>query len=406
MHAVVQLTGWAAGALEHVRGLEHILIIGGGTGGALAHDLTLRGFRVTLVEKGELLSGTTGRHHGLLHSGARYVLHDQKAARECWQENQILRRLAPQAIEPTGGLFVALNESDLAHRESFLDRCRDAGIPVRPLTGAQALALEPALNPCILAAVQVPDATMDAWRLPMHFFATAHANGADIRNFTVVMGLQTTGRAVTGVELLDLRRHLTYHVSADLVVNSAGPWAGSIAAMAGVQVPVQPAPGVMVSVQGRLTQRVINRLQPAGEGDIVVPQRLLSILGTTAWLADDPDTVTVPEDHVRRLFDLGGRMVPALARLNPHAAWSASRPLLRATGSDDPWHTSQTFDCLDHAARDGLEGLITVLGGKATTMRAMAEQSADMVCCKTGRTVACRTQQAPLLPYRRFWRGA
>jgi glycerol-3-phosphate dehydrogenase len=46
------------------------------------------------------------------------------------------------------------------------------------------------------------------------------------------------------------------------------------------------------------------------------------------------------------------------------------------------------------------------LGGKATTMRAMAEQTADMVCRKTGRAVACRTQQAPLLPYRRFWRGA
>jgi len=387
-------------------GLEHILIIGGGTGGALAHDLTLRGFRVTLVEKGELLSGTTGRHHGLLHSGARYVLHDQKSARECWQENQILRRLAPQAIEPTGGLFVALEESDLDHREPFLDQCRDAGIPVRPLTRAQALALEPALNPCIQAAVQVPDATMDAWRLPMHFFATAQANGADIRNFTAVTGLQTKGRAVTGVDLLDLRRHLTYHVNADMVVNSAGPWAGRIAAMAGVRVPVQPAPGVMVSVQGRLIQRVINRLQPAGEGDIIVPQRLLSILGTTAWLAYDPDSVTVPEDHVRRLFDLGGRMVPALARLNPHAVWSASRPLLRASGSDDPWHISRTFDCLDHAARDGVEGLITVLGGKATTMRAMAEQTADMVCRKTGRAVACRTQQAPLLPYRRFWRRA
>lgn len=389
-----------------MRGLEHILIIGGGTGGALAHDLTLRGFRVTLVEKGELLSGTTGRHHGLLHSGARYVLHDEKAARECWQENQILRRLAPQAIEPNGGLFVALDESDLAHREQFLDRCRDAGIPVRRLTGAQALAIEPALNPCIQAAVQVPDATMDAWRLPMHFFATAHANGADIRNFTVVTGLQTTGRAVTGVELLDLRRHRTYQVRADLVVNSAGPWAGRIAAMAGVRVPVQLAPGVMASVRSRLTQRVINRLQPAGEGDIIVPQRLLSILGTTAWLSDDPDTVTVPEDHVRRLFYLAGRMVPAVERLNPHAVWSASRPLLRSAASADPWRISRTFDCLDHAARDGVEGLITVLGGKATTLRAMAEHAADMVCRKTGRTMACRTRQAPLLPYRRFWREA
>jgi glycerol-3-phosphate dehydrogenase len=213
-------------------------------------------------------------------------------------EHQILRRLAPQAIEPNGGLFVALNESDLTHRERFLDRCREVGIPVRPLTRAQALALEPALNPSIRAAVQVPDATMDAWRLPMHFFATAQANGADIRNFTEVRGFKTTGRTVTGVELLDLRRHRTYHVSADLVVNSAGPWAGRIAAMAGLRVPVQPVPGVMVSVRGRPTQRVINRLQPAGEGDIIVPQRLLSILGTTAWLAEDPDSVTVPEDHV------------------------------------------------------------------------------------------------------------
>jgi glycerol-3-phosphate dehydrogenase len=162
----------------------------------------------------------------------------------------------------------------------------------------------------------------------------------------------------------------------------------------------------MVAVRGRLAQRVINRLQPAGEGDIIVPQRLLSILGTTAWLAEDPDSVAVPEDHVRRLFDLTGRMVPALARLNPLAVWSASRPLLRAAGADDPWHISRSFDCLDHAARDGVEGLITVLGGKATTLRAMAEQTADLVCRKTGRAAACRTQQVPLLPYRRFWREA
>jgi glycine/D-amino acid oxidase-like deaminating enzyme len=52
--------------------MEHIVIIGGGgTGAALAHDLVLRGFQVSLFERGELLSGTTGRHHGLLHSGGR-----------------------------------------------------------------------------------------------------------------------------------------------------------------------------------------------------------------------------------------------------------------------------------------------------------------------------------------------
>lgn len=387
-------------------GFEHIVIVGGGVGGALAHDLALRGFRVTVVEKGELLSGTTGRHHGLLHSGARYVLHDPDAAQECRQENQILRQIAPQAIEPNGGLFVALDDRDLSFREAFLDRCRSAGIPAQPISGSQALAMEPALNPALRAAVKVPDAVMDAWRLPMHFFATAKANGAAIRNFSEVTALRMSGRAVAGVDVLDHRTKSTTTIAADLVVNAAGPWAGRIAAMAGVHIPLQPGPGVMVSVQGRLTQRVINRLQPAGEGDIIVPQRGLSILGTTAWLAEDPDTVTVPPGHVPRLFELCRALVPAVGGLKPHAVWSASRPLLQSGGAADPYRISRSFDCFDHGRRDGVEGLVTVIGGKATTMRAMAEKTADLICQKTGRQIPCRTRETVLLPYRHFWRSA
>ena len=384
---------------------EHILIIGGGVGGALAHDLALRGFKVTLVEKGELLSGTSGRHHGLLHSGARYVLHDPGAAVECWQENRVLQRIAAQAIEPNGGLFVALDERDLSFREAFLDRCRSAGIPARPISTSQAIGMEPALSPALQAAVMVPDAVMDAWRLPMHFFATARANGAAIRNFTEVTALRMTGRAVAGVGVTDHRTEAIGTISADLVVNAAGPWAGRIAAMAGIRIPLQPSPGVMVSVQGRLTQRVINRLQPAGEGDIIVPQRGLSILGTTAWLADDPDTVSVPPGHVPRLFDLCRALVPAIGGLQPHAVWSACRPLLQNGEAVDPYRVSRSFGCFDHGQRDGVEGLVTVIGGKATTMRAMAEKTADLICRKTGRQIPCRTRDTVLLPYRNFWRN-
>ena len=72
----------------------HVLIVGGGgTGGALAHDLALRGVHVTLVERGELTSGTTGRHHGLLHSGGRYAVNDRESAVECIEENRILPRI-------------------------------------------------------------------------------------------------------------------------------------------------------------------------------------------------------------------------------------------------------------------------------------------------------------------------
>ena len=73
-----------------------VLIVGGGaTGGGLAHDLALRGLRVTVVERGEVTSGTSGRHHGLLHSGARYAVGDREAGLECIRENMILKRIAP-----------------------------------------------------------------------------------------------------------------------------------------------------------------------------------------------------------------------------------------------------------------------------------------------------------------------
>lgn len=384
--------------------MEHVLIIGGGTGGALAHDLALRGFRVTLVEKGELLSGTSGRHHGLLHSGARYVLHDLETARECYEENQILRRVAPGALEPNDGLFVALTNADLTHWDRFVARCSMAGIPHETITAAHALALEPELAPNLKGAVRVPDATMDAWRLALQFFATAFANGVRIRNFTEVRAIRWSGRSVSGVEILDHRFNRTETIGADVVVNAAGPWAGKVAALAGLEIPLRPAPGVMVSVPARLNRMVINRLQPAGEGDIIVPQRRLSILGTTAWLADDPDTVQIPPDHVTRLIELCGRLIPKAITLSPHAVWFAIRPLLDTGGKPDPMRISRNFDCLDHARREGVEGLVTLLGGKATTMRAMAEKTADLICSKTGRVNRpCRTHKMPLLPYRAYY---
>ena len=104
-----------------------IVVGGGGTGGALAHDLALRGLAVTLLERGELTSGTTGRHHGLLHSGSRYAVNDPESAGECIAENRILRRIAPGSFEENGGLFVATDED-----MDYLPRFEPAARPVRP----------------------------------------------------------------------------------------------------------------------------------------------------------------------------------------------------------------------------------------------------------------------------------
>ncbi len=385
--------------------MERIIIIGGGgTGAAIAHDLVLRGFEVSLFERGELLSGTTGRHHGLLHSGARYAVHDPAAARECIQENKVLRHIAPRAIEQNDGLFVALDEADLAFKSSFLKNCRVCGIPTRELTAKQALALEPELNPSLKTAVQVPDATIDAWRLPLHFFATARANGARIHNFSEVIGFHEANGAVTGMRIFDHQTHREYDVQGDVFINAAGAWAGKIGALAGIQLPILPGPGVMVAVNTRLTNMVINRLHKAAEGDIIVPQRQLTILGTSIWLADDPDLVELPRDHEPRIIELCANLVPRLKKTTVHSTWYAIRPLMARSQTQDPLEISRDFECYDHQQTDNLAGLVSVIGGKATTLRLMAEKTADLICRKSGRNIACETKTTKLLHYRHFYK--
>jgi glycerol-3-phosphate dehydrogenase len=377
----------------------HVVIVGGGgTGGALAHDLALRGVKVTLVERAEFTSGTTGRHHGLLHSGARYAVNDAESAVECIEENRILRRIAPGSFEENDGLFVAVTDEDMDFLPAFLRGCEASGIPADQLAPAEALRLEPNLNPSLKAAVRVPDATMDAMRMPLRFFATARANGAELLNHVEVTGLLSGEGAVRGVAVVDHVTGRDAEIDADLVVNATGPWSEKIARMGGVDVPIRPSPGVMLAVRGRLCNMVLNRLHPSGDGDIVVPQRALSIVGTSSWVVEDPEELDVPEDHVRRMWEEGEKLIPMIRNTPFRAAWSAARPLIGPREADASRELSRTFKTIDHA-EDGVEGFVTITGGKATTLRGMAEVCADVVCRKLGVDEPCRTRQTLLLPH-------
>lgn len=387
-----------------MRSDAHVLIIGGGgTGGALAHDLTLRGVRVTLVERGEFTSGTTGRHHGLLHSGARYAVNDRESAVECIEENMILRRICPGSFEENDGLFVALDEDDMDYYPAFVQGCRDSGIPIQELTAAEALRLEPNLSPDVRAAVRVPDATMDAMRMPLRFFATAKANGAALHNYVEVLDLIRHDGLVSGAHVRDQVTGREGEIRADIVINATGPWSEKIARMASVDVPIRPSPGVMLALRGRLCNMVVNRLHRSGDGDIVVPQRGLSVVGTSSWLVEDPDDLGVPEDHVRRMYEEGAKLIPAVRHATERTAWSAARPLIGSKDADSGRNLSRTFKTIDHAVDDGLEGFVTITGGKGTTLRGMAELCADVVVRKLGIDAACRTRETVLLPHTEFY---
>jgi glycerol-3-phosphate dehydrogenase len=97
-------------------------------------------------------------------------------------------------------------------------------------------------------------------------------------------------------------------------------------------------------------------------------------------------------------------MVPSVKETAIHSVWCAPRPLIVKELAQDPLKISRTFDCFDHGAEGDLEGLISLIGGKATTLRAMAEKTADLICKKIGRNIACRTKTEKLLHYRQFYK--
>jgi glycerol-3-phosphate dehydrogenase len=385
----------------------HVLIVGGGaTGAGVAHDLALRGLRVTLLERGDLTSGTSGRQHGLLHSGGRYAVGDRESAVECIEENHILRRIAAGSFELNDGLFVAVCEEDMEYLEPFVEGCAASGIPAQRLTPAEALRCEPNLTPEVKAAVRVPDGTVDPMRLVLRFFATAMHHGAEIRNYIEVTELLLHDGLVSGAVVHDHVTGKSGEVHADIVVNAAGPWSGKVAAMAGVSVPMNPSPGVLLALRGRLCNMVLNRLHKSGDGDIIVPQRGLSVIGTTSWVVEDPDDLTVPEDHVERMYTEGAKLIPAVRRAERRAAWSAARPLVGSSGATTGRELSRTFQTFDHRETDNVEGFVTITGGKATTLRGMGQVCADVVCRKLGIDEPCRTRDTVLLPHNAYYAAA
>jgi len=380
----------------------HVIIIGAGfTGTATSHDLALRGFDVTVIERGDICNGTSGRTHGLLHSGGRYAVKDQESAIECIDENLILRKIVPQVIEPNGGLFIALDESDLEYGEAFIEGCEACHIPLEEIKPEAALKLEPNINPRLLTAFLIPDGTFDPLRLALSFAATARKNGAKYRTYTEAKGLLLDGQGnVVGVKVLDRRSNQSIDLRADLVVNATGAWAGEITEMAGAKVPVKPTPGVMVVYDRRFVQRAINRLNKPGDGDIVLPQRRMVVVGTTSFEIDDLDYVPVREEHVKLMLQKGAELVPGIAHARVRGKYMATRPLI---GAGEGRSAARTFKCYDHKETDNVEGLVTITGGKATTLRAMAEKTADVVCARLGVQAACVTKDVPLASYREYY---
>jgi glycerol-3-phosphate dehydrogenase len=374
-----------------------VLIVGAGaTGLGVAWDACLRGLSVTVVEQGDLGQGTSGRYHGLLHSGARYVLSDPPSAADCRTENEILRRVIPRAIEPTGGLVLSTPSDPPDYPDKWLAACRTLGLPAAEIAPAEALRREPLLTPRLARAFQVNDAALDSFELLHALARGVEQAGGNVLTRHRVSGLVPHRQGLLA-RIVSLADQSAFQIEAQFVVNAGGPFAGVVAAMAGVHLPMALGKGTLVAMASRLTQTVLNRCKPPHDGDIIVPVGTVCILGTTDITVRSPTDLAIEPWEVDLLLSEGQALIPSLRRHRALRAWAGIRALYRPPSSAATTRTlPRSHAVIDHGMVDGLPGLVSVIGGKLTTFRKMAQDVVDHLASAASVDRPCQTHSTDL----------
>ncbi len=385
-----------------------ILVIGGGaTGTGVAWDAALRGFRVVLVEKRDLNHGTTGRLHGLLHSGGRYAVKDPQSAAECIAENRILRRTHTHCIEDTGGLFVVAPGDEGDYPDRFQAACQRIGIPCQEIPVAEALRREPLLNPHLRRVFEVPDGSADVFQTTHSTVQAARQAGAVVLIYHEVITLLTESGRVIGARVRDMAKGDETDIHAAMTINAAGAWAGQIARTANIAVDVIGGKGTVLAFNHRFINTVINRCKMPGDGDIIVPVHTVSLIGTTDQRVPEPELLTIEPWEVEKLMVEGEKLIPGISRARVLRAWAGVRPLYHERYAGASRDATRAFTLLDHKKRDGVAGFLTIIGGKWTTFRLMAEKTLDKACEQLDCRKPCRTATTPVpgIEQGHYWLG-
>jgi glycerol-3-phosphate dehydrogenase len=266
---------------------------------------------------------------------------------------------------------------------------------VQSLDVKEARDLEPELSDKLIAAYMVEDASIDPFKLSMENISQAQQLGCTLLRFTKVVGFEKSNHRIRAARLQDIITGKKLTIQADQVINATGAWAGVVANLAGAAIDIVYSKGSLIVTHNRITQRVVNRLRPSANADILVPGGTVSILGTTSIRIDDLDQIYPTVEEVDTMVSEAGKMIPALESVRYIRAYAGVRPLVGSKSAAEDRGISRSFALIDHS-QDGIENFTTISGGKLTTYRLMAEKTADLVCQKLQISVPCKTRTEPL----------
>jgi glycerol-3-phosphate dehydrogenase len=395
---------------EH--GRNHVIydlaIIGGGINGAgIARDAVLRGLSVALCEREDWGTGTTGSSTRMIHGGVRYLLYDVATTRVSSEDAGRIRRIAPHLtwripfLWPlySGGRF--MKEATEAFLAAYdVHARRKGGLRHARLTAAEARRLEPGLAPDVEGALTLDEWGCDTYRLAALNALDAREHGAAVFTHSEVTDTLRSGRDVRGVRVRDRLQGRSFDVEARLVVNAAGPWVPAVARLAGATAPMRPGKGIHVTFERRIGNYGLIIEGVDGRTMFLVPHGAETIVGTTDNdYYGDPSAVdlSITADEIEYVLEAASRAMPQVRRWRPVRAWAGVRNTVFEWGIDAD-DLSRRLEIIDHGERDGVAGLLSVVGGKLAAYRVQAEEVVDAALVRLGRPHAPAVTGATPLP--------
>lgn len=391
-----------------------IIIIGGGINGSgIARDAAMRGLRVLLLEKGDLGEGTTAWSTRLIHGGLRYLEHyEVPLVRESLREREILFRNAPHLVKPIPFLVpiyqgakrppTLIRMGMLAYDTLSYDR----SVPRHQmLSPEQTIQRAPGINSSGLrgAAVYYDGQVTFPERISVENALSATDYGATVLTYTRVDGVLQVNNRVTGVTFTDLldEERASYSVRAPLTINVTGPWVDRLVDGVNVETPqyiggTKGSHIIVESFPGAPDSAIYVENEADGRPYFIVPWNGLYLIGTTDFrYTGDLDRVIADDDEIDYLIADTNRVIPGAGLTRGHVRYTYSgvRPLPQVEEGAESGITRKHL-VHDHAPE--ILGLISIIGGKLTTYRNLAEQATDMAFRKLGRAVPeCSTARVP-----------
>lgn len=393
--------------LAAVSGEYDLIVIGGGIIGAgVARDAALRGLHVALFDKSDFGSGTTSGSTRLIHGGLRYLeMLDFGLVRMDLREREILLAIAPHLLKPLEFL-VPFYDRSLFYRAKlragmllYDTLSFDKSLPRHHfLSAAEVESREPQLTRRNLqGAASYYDAQVDApERLCLENVLEARERGAAALNYAEVVDAVRTGDRLAGVHVRDLLDGEEAEVRARLVVNASGPWFDRVAARLGERGGnlIRTTKGIHIACDPVNRQAIVLTSGLDGRLFFVIPFLGYSWIGTTDTdFTEDPASVRADAGDIDYLLRSAAAYFPSLRSAQIYWTNAGVRALVKKEGEESL--ISRAHRIVDGEKR-GLPGLISILGGKITGYRAIAEQATDLVCRKLGVKRRSATAVTPL----------